>query len=299
MTKIINLPQFFADDPFLNEAAKPYTQLSTCILITKVLGSPVGLTDHNTNLTIDGVIYYSDGGVSPANTSAKSDMSLDTSEIVSLFSANSITKEQVLKWGLDNAKVRVFLVNRGDLTRTYTLKDGYIGLVGLKNNMYSLEVVGKAAKLTHQVGRTYSPSCDTKLFSSRCGLDVLLFNKSATVSSIVNKITFNITIAFNTASGYFAGGKLTWNTGQNSGVVIEIKNDTEVSPGNRSLEIFSEVPYTISVGDTMTITPGCDKSLTACREKFNNLVNFQGQPHVPGGAPGGDKDNAKQKTIKA
>jgi uncharacterized phage protein (TIGR02218 family) len=39
----------------------------------------------------------------------------------------------------------------------------------------------------------------------------------------------------------------------------------------------------IQVGDTYSLIPGCKKRFsTDCVAKFNNGVNFRGEPHVPG-----------------
>jgi len=38
----------------------------------------------------------------------------------------------------------------------------------------------------------------------------------------------------------------------------------------------------VQVGDTFTIAPGCDKNVTTCKNKFSNVVNFHGEPYLPG-----------------
>ncbi len=39
----------------------------------------------------------------------------------------------------------------------------------------------------------------------------------------------------------------------------------------------------IQVGDTFDVIAGCRKRLTEdCKVKFNNVLNFQGEPHLPG-----------------
>jgi uncharacterized phage protein (TIGR02218 family) len=38
----------------------------------------------------------------------------------------------------------------------------------------------------------------------------------------------------------------------------------------------------IAVGDTFTVTAGCDKRFATCVQKFDNAVNFRGFPHIPG-----------------
>lgn len=78
-------------------------------------------------------------------------------------------------------------------------------------------------------------------------------------------------------SGYFDYGVLTFTSGANNGRSMEVRQYTE---GMITLSL--PMPYPIEVGDTYTMTPGCDKFLTTCRDKFSNVVNFRGEPYLPG-----------------
>lgn len=40
-------------------------------------------------------------------------------------------------------------------------------------------------------------------------------------------------------------------------------------------------PFTLVPGDGFFIMPGCDKSTDTCETKFNNLINFGGEPDLP------------------
>jgi uncharacterized phage protein (TIGR02218 family) len=42
------------------------------------------------------------------------------------------------------------------------------------------------------------------------------------------------------------------------------------------------MPQPILPGDTFIVTAGCDKRFATCHDRFNNIVNFRGFPHVPG-----------------
>ena len=35
-------------------------------------------------------------------------------------------------------------------------------------------------------------------------------------------------------------------------------------------------------GDTFAVTAGCDKRFATCHDRFDNVVNFRGFPHIPG-----------------
>jgi uncharacterized phage protein (TIGR02218 family) len=77
---------------------------------------------------------------------------------------------------------------------------------------------------------------------------------------------------------WFAFGLLTWLTGQNAGLTAEVR-----SWDGTNVNLFLSVPYTIQVGDTFSIVPGCDKRLNpSCLTKFDNILNFRGEPSVPG-----------------
>ena len=38
----------------------------------------------------------------------------------------------------------------------------------------------------------------------------------------------------------------------------------------------------IQVGDGFKVIAGCDKTRETCRTKFSNILNFRGEPDVPG-----------------
>ncbi|MEE9451185.1 MAG: phage BR0599 family protein [Gammaproteobacteria bacterium] len=36
------------------------------------------------------------------------------------------------------------------------------------------------------------------------------------------------------------------------------------------------------MGDAYSVYRGCNKTLGTCRDVFGNVVNFRGEPHLPG-----------------
>lgn len=82
-----------------------------------------------------------------------------------------------------------------------------------------------------------------------------------------------------TVPGYYEQGVLTWLTGANAGVSMEVKAWTGAPSDQMTLELA--MPYPIAVGDTFKVTAGCDKTWRACIS-FNNALNFRGEPFVPG-----------------
>ena len=48
------------------------------------------------------------------------------------------------------------------------------------------------------------------------------------------------------------------------------------------LILHEPFPFPVSVGDTFLMTAGCDRSATQCSLRFGNIINFRGEPEIPG-----------------
>jgi hypothetical protein len=80
------------------------------------------------------------------------------------------------------------------------------------------------------------------------------------------------------AGGYFTGGIITFTSGNNSGLSMEVKQSY---PGAIELQLQFSRP--VLVGDTYEIVAGCTKRFKEdCVAKYNNGINFRGHPSIPG-----------------
>ena len=80
---------------------------------------------------------------------------------------------------------------------------------------------------------------------------------------------------------WFNGGAVFFETGDNAGRTIEVRDFIE-GAGTQDIELISDMPFVIQVGDKLRVFPGCDKTNPICISKFNNGINFVGEPFVPG-----------------
>jgi uncharacterized phage protein (TIGR02218 family) len=76
------------------------------------------------------------------------------------------------------------------------------------------------------------------------------------------------------AYGY---GRMRWIGGANSGLDTAI-----VHSAGTELTLREPPPFSVAPGDLVEIREGCDKRLATCRNRFANVVNFRGEPHLPG-----------------
>lgn len=122
--------------------------------------------------------------------------------------------------------------------------------------------------------KVYEPKCVHNLFDVGCALDRTLFAANSSVNSASDT---NILCSLGQSSGYYALGKIQFNSGVNSGKVAAIK---WYEPGSIALAIpLDNIP---AAGDTFTVWPGCDRLKSTCESsKFNNRVHFRGYPFMP------------------
>ena len=78
------------------------------------------------------------------------------------------------------------------------------------------------------------------------------------------------------ASGYFQHGNFLMTSGANKGV----RRDIRTHDGN-DFTLYLKFPKPLAVSDAWILEVGCDKADSTCETKFDNLVNFQGFPHMP------------------
>jgi uncharacterized phage protein (TIGR02218 family) len=83
----------------------------------------------------------------------------------------------------------------------------------------------------------------------------------------------------NFTGNYLDAGTVTWITGQNAGVSMEMKT---YDPNTSTVYLWLGMHFPITAGDTFYYYPGCDKTRQTCFSKFNNILNFRGEPDIPG-----------------
>lgn len=79
-------------------------------------------------------------------------------------------------------------------------------------------------------------------------------------------------------AGYFDYGLMTFTSGLNAGLSMEVKRYI-----TGIIELQLPMPYPVAEGDTYSLVAGCGKRFNEdCKARYNNVVNFRGEPHIPG-----------------
>jgi uncharacterized phage protein (TIGR02218 family) len=99
---------------------------------------------------------------------------------------------------------------------------------------------------------------------------------------VTSNFDFRAAFAPNPAADVFSLGLIIWTNGLNAGLKMEILKQDQYDATYDRVLLAQAMPYDIQVGDNFTAYQGCDKRPTTCFSKFNNILNFRGEPFVPG-----------------
>lgn len=105
------------------------------------------------------------------------------------------------------------------------------------------------------------------------------FTVTAQITSVDNFYTFYSTDLTDYQDDYFNWGIIEFLDGGNVNRRLEV-DDFESATGKITVKL--PFPFTMEVGDTFRILAGCDKSRGVCYATFDNILNFRGEPDIPG-----------------
>jgi uncharacterized phage protein (TIGR02218 family) len=263
--------------------ASEVSTLAMCWKVTATDGTVLAFTSYDQNILFSSVTYVSSAGGSPSAVATTGALNVDNVDLDMLLDALGFTAADLAAGVWDFATIDVFIVNYADLTQAEVkLRRGKVGQVSVKRGSFLAEVRGLLQYYTTQLLETYQPGCQADLGDSRCTVNLAPFTITGSVTALtVGNSRIFTDSARAEALGYFDGGLLTWTSGLNDGLSMEVKTYTLVGT---SIALVLGMPHALGVGDTYTMYAGCDKSLSGtqgCKVKFNNVVNFRGFPHVP------------------
>lgn len=147
------------------------------------------------------------------------------------------------------------------------------------------EVVVKSqlTQLSQQLPRNlHQAGCLNDLYDSGCGVSRAAFTYTGTVTGVApgSNPSIAVTLSGPVPGGFFQLGPLKFTSGNNAGLGRTVQ--VQSGPGQAiAFAVARPFPFAIAIGDTITVTAGCDKQQGTCSGKFGNLARFRGEPYVP------------------
>jgi uncharacterized phage protein (TIGR02218 family) len=281
-----------------DKLATGVTTLCRCWIITRNDGVTQGFTEHDEDIVLGDVTCRASSGLSGSEVTEKLGLAVDGSEFAGALADDTLNEDALAAGRYDAAVVELWLVDWSEPALRVLLAKGSLGEVRRDGTAFTAEVRGLSQRLAEESGRLYTATCAADLGDARCKIDLTnaAYRGSGTVGAVTATSAFTASGLDAFDDGWFTAGKLTFVSGANAGLSMEVKSHRNA--GAVALVLWQAMPEPIAAGDTFTVTAGCDKRFQTCHDRFNNVVNFRGFPHIPGndfvisyptqGAPGND-----------
>lgn len=259
------------------------TTLARAWAVTRRDGRRYGFTDHDRDLSFDGLTFRADSGMTAAALQQSTGLSVDNSEAMGALTNASITEADIAAGRYDNAEVVSWLVNWADVSQRQLLFRGTLGEIRRAGGAFHAELRGLSEALNRPVGRIFQKPCSAVLGDAACRFAVMVpgYTHEGALMATDGDRTLNLGPLGGFDADWFQRGRAEILTGAAQGLSGTIKRDTTDKSGARVIELWEPVRAVLLPGDVVRITAGCDKRFDTCRFKFNNVLNFQGFPDIP------------------
>jgi len=260
------------------------TTLCRCWRVTRKDGVRHGFTDHDMDLGFDGTTFRANTGLTAEALAQTTGLSVDNSEAMGALSDAAITEADIVAGRYDGAAVEAWLVNWQAPEQRSLRFRGSLGEIESGGGAFRAELRGLAEALNRPRNRVYQALCDAAFGDAACGIDTSdpAYRVEAVVAAVIGPEAFDLSGLGPYPPGWFERGRCDVLDGAAAGLTARIKGDLRAVGGAARITLWEALRAPLSVGDRVRLIAGCDKRLSTCRDRFGNVANFRGFPHVPG-----------------
>lgn len=233
-------------------------------------------TNADQDVTAAGAIWLhqaiSDGGLS-VGAGDSMDITLPTSNPVAMLfrgiPPSRPVRVRIHRWHVDDAQGEFRTVWIGTITEV------------------KREAIDRTQLVTASLASTFSRSglrltwgraCPYSLYDHNCKVSPGTFGVGGLVVTALDGVSLTVNLPAELPDGWFSGGYVEWSV---DGVTE--RRGLRAQTGN-VLGLFGGSAGFV-VGQVVTVFPGCDRTIATCNSKFNNVLNYGGEPHMPGKSP--------------
>lgn len=253
---------------------KSLCTLAFCWRLVRRDGVTIGLTSHDRDLLIGGLRYRAAPGMTPSAVRGGITPDAGDVDVEGALVAGAISESDLAAGRWDGAVLELRLTEWDAPGILWLLlARGEIGAVGRNGGAFTAELVGAAAVLEQAVAPSTSPDCRASLGDRQCRVDLAGRRRVVTVAGVEEA---DVAVS-GLAAGAYAFGTLRWLGGANGGIVQGVAdNDAD------GLTLVDPPPFAVEAGTLALLSEGCDRQLGTCATRFANILNFRGEPYLPG-----------------
>jgi uncharacterized phage protein (TIGR02218 family) len=259
------------------------TTTCRCWALTRRDGVVMGFTDHDRLLAFEDVAFRPDTGLSALALQQTTGLSVDNTEALGALSDAAIREADIEAGRYDGAELRAWLVNWQDVTARSLIFRGTMGELRRAGGAFEAELRGLTDALNVPLGRVYQKACSAILGDRTCtfDLDTPGYVSERPAEEVEENRVFRFAEMGGFEDDWFRHGVIRVLSGAATGLIGLIKRDRSDGAG-RVIDLWHPLGAAVAPGDALRIEAGCDKRRMTCQFKFDNILNYQGFPDIPG-----------------
>ncbi|KAF8818801.1 phage BR0599 family protein [Rickettsia endosymbiont of Cardiosporidium cionae] len=250
---------------------KYINEIIYCFDIKLVNNLSIYLCSINDNIFFDNKTYMPYSGLSILEAEF-TDSSKNCIMIHGIFEKNGIENTN----NISNSEWTVSCITNNKLIFKLIYHCTYIKSNDLD---FYCKIEPQTLKYNQALLKSFSHLCRADFGDTKCKIDKICHTKNFDIESIEGDVILCNDLSSKVEDGFFTGGTAVISD-ENS---VIIKNSKILYHNNNKikLDISLSSSQINSIKKTISLTPGCDKKFITCCKKFNNAVNFRGEPFVP------------------
>lgn len=237
-------------------------------------GVALGFTSHDRDLAFGGIVHRAAPGMVPTAIRLTSDLSEENAGVEGALSHDAI-REIDLSAGLyDEAAIEVGIVD-WESFENRILYTGKLGRIEDDRSGFSGELRSAKSVLERDLVPRTSPTCRAAFCGQGCGLSAVRFTGRTTIDE-VNYDLNQVRISAISGDDHL-DGQIRFLEGPQTGIAFAI-----VGVDGEWLTLDRPLSQGLTNGTPAELRQGCDHTLTTCSGRFDNALNFRGEPFLPG-----------------
>lgn len=256
--------------------AGPVTTAAYGWLLHRSDGVALGFTSYDRDVVLNSLTLRASPGMVPTTITESLGLEHDGLELKAALTADAISNDDLMAGRWDGAQLQVFLFDWADPgSSVRPLAHGELGAVSLGEEGFIAELIGPTRQLDKAVVPVTSPGCRARFCDAACGLS------SARFQHIIMVTADGAIVACDgdwpVPADNLVHGSLRWLDGENCGLNSDI-----VAASGTHVELAQAPYFAVETPVRVALFEGCDKRLETCAARFGNVLNFRGEPYLPG-----------------
>lgn len=239
-------------------------------------GVTIGFASHDRDIVIDNLLYRASPGMVPSTIALSDSLEMDSVDIEGVMTSAAIAETDLIAGRWNGARLHISLVNwESPEDEPLHLISGEFGEITRSGDAFRVEMLGSTSFLDEAIAPLTSPTCRARLGDRACKVSLAAHQAEMKITGLTDML-----LEFSDLQGQatdYLYGELRWLSGKNCGLSFAI-----ISGEGNAIRLADQPTQPVSVGDRVLLTAGCDKNFYTCRDRFQNSINFRGEPYLPG-----------------